>query len=204
LRSSLFLPLFFLGTASGSFLRPAASQLLLSRFLAKWVPPGMQPLAWGAVALAFGVPQKKRGRKRRKDMYLNSVTIVGFAGADPVERQAKTSGTKFVVFSVATQRSWKNSQDEWTSKTEWHRVTVFRPRLAANVLATVRKGAHVLVEGSLISSIYEPENGKGRKAENRKVTSWSIRADAVRKLDRGESDPEAPEATDARSASIDG
>jgi hypothetical protein len=31
--SLLFLPLLFLGTASGEFLRPAASRLLLSRFL---------------------------------------------------------------------------------------------------------------------------------------------------------------------------
>jgi single-stranded DNA-binding protein len=28
-------------------------------------------------------------------MYLNSVTIVGFVGADPEQRQARNSGTKF-------------------------------------------------------------------------------------------------------------
>src|SRR6185437_570938 len=56
----------FLGTASGLFLRPAASRLLLSRFLAEdqGVPPGMQPLALEAVALALGCP-RKWGRKRR-------------------------------------------------------------------------------------------------------------------------------------------
>jgi len=31
---------------------------------------------------------------------------------------------KFTVFSLATQRSWKNADDEWSSKTEWHRVVV--------------------------------------------------------------------------------
>ena len=56
--------------------------------------------------------------------YLNSVTIVGFVGADPEQRQARNNGSKFTVLSVATQRSWKNAQDEWTSKTEWHRVCV--------------------------------------------------------------------------------
>jgi Phage integrase family/Single-strand binding protein family len=59
-----------------------------------------------------------------------------------------------------------------------------RPRLAEFVLANVKKGSHVLVEGSLISSTYERGNGKGRKAETVKATSWSIRADSVRKLDR--------------------
>jgi hypothetical protein len=48
----------------------------------------------------------------------------------------------------------------------------------------------VLVEGSLVSSTYKQANGKGKKAKTAKITSWSIRADVVRKLDRGEPDPE--------------
>jgi len=50
------------------------------------------------------------------------ITLVGFVGADPEQRQAKGNGTKFTVLSVATQRLWKNAQDDWASKTEWHRV----------------------------------------------------------------------------------
>jgi single-strand DNA-binding protein len=56
--------------------------------------------------------------------YLNSITLVGFVGSDPEQRQAKGNGSKFTVLSVATQRSWKNADDEWSSKTEWHRVVV--------------------------------------------------------------------------------
>jgi single stranded DNA-binding protein len=88
-------------------------------------------------------------------MYRNSVTIVGFARADPEQRQAKGNGTKFSVLAVATQRSWKNAEDERVSKIEWHRVATFRTRLAQYVLDNVQKGSHVLVEGSLISSTYE-------------------------------------------------
>ena len=124
--------------------------------------------------------------------YLNSVTIVGFVGADPEQRQARNNGSKFTVLSVATQRSWKNAEDEWVSKVEWHRIAIFRPRLAESVLNGIRKGAHVLVEGSLVSSTYEQANGKGRKAKTAKITSWSIRADVVRKLDRGEPEPQTP------------
>jgi len=96
------------------------------------------------------------------------------------------------VLSVATQRSWKNAEDEWSSKTEWHRIVVFRPLLAERVATTIKKGAHVLVEGSLVSSTYEQPNGKGKKAGTAKITSWSIRADVVRRLDRGEVEPEVP------------
>jgi single-strand DNA-binding protein len=122
--------------------------------------------------------------------YLNSVTLVGFVGADPEQRKAKGNGAKFTVFSLATQRSWKNADDDWSSKVEWHRVVLFRPRLAEHVAATIKKGAHVLVEGSLVSSTYEQPNGKSKKSKATKITSWSIRADVVRKLDRGEPEPE--------------
>ena len=122
--------------------------------------------------------------------YLNSVSLVGFVGADPEQRQARNNGAKFTVFSLATQRSWKNAEDEWVSKTEWHRIAVFRPRLAEHILNNVKKGAHVLVEGLLVSSTYEQPNGKSKKSKATKITSWSIRADIVRKLDRNEPEPE--------------
>ena len=124
--------------------------------------------------------------------YLNSITLVGFVGSDPEQRQAKGNGSKFTVLSVATQRSWKNADDEWTSKTEWHRIVLLRPRLADHVARTIKKGAHVLVEGSLVSSTYEMPNGKSKKSKTTTITSWSIRADVVRKLDRNEQEPEAP------------
>jgi single-strand DNA-binding protein len=124
--------------------------------------------------------------------YLNSITLVGFVGSDPQQRQAKGNGSKFTVLSIATQRSWKNADDEWSSKTEWHRVVVFRPLLAERVATTIKKGAHVLVEGSLVSSTYEQPNGKSKKSKTSKITSWSVRADVVRRLDRGEPEPNAP------------
>ena len=54
---------------------------------------------------------------------------------------------------MATQRSWKNAQEEWSSKTEWHRICVFRPRLAEYVATAIKKGSHILVEGELVVGV---------------------------------------------------
>src|SRR6266705_1506862 len=90
-------------------------------------PPMMQPLTLQVEATRFS---KKMGQGKGENSvmaYLNSITLVGFVGSAPEQRQAKGNGSRFTVLSVATQRSWKNPDDEWTSKTEWHRIVVFRP-----------------------------------------------------------------------------
>jgi Single-strand binding protein family len=74
--------------------------------------------------------------------YLNSATIVGFVGADPEQRQARNNGSKFTVLSVATQRSWKNAEDEWVSKVEWHRVAI---------MWNLRRMQDVLAAGQLLT-----------------------------------------------------
>jgi single stranded DNA-binding protein len=152
-----------------------------------------------AAALALGASENGAEKGDISMSYLNSVFLIGFVGSDPEQRQPRNNGSKFTVLSVATQRSWKTAQDEWSSKTEWHRVCVFRTRLTEYVTTAIKKGSHVLIEGSLVSSTYEQPSGKGKKAKAAKITSWSIRADVVRKLDRGEPEPEAatpvPDAT---------
>ena len=64
----------------------------------------------------------------------------------------------------------------------------------------------MLVEDSLVSSTSEQPNGKGKKSKTTKIMSWSIRADAVRKLDRGEPEPQAAvsEASEHSSESSEG
>ena len=99
-----------------------------------WVPPRMQPLALEAEALASVCPRKMGQEKGDSEKCLTAMTIVGFVGADPEQRQARNNGSRFTVLSVATQRSWKNAEDEWVSKVEWHRVAIIcnlRPRQTA-------------------------------------------------------------------------
>ena len=129
---------------------------------------------------------------------INHVQLIGFLGKDPEKRQVRGNGTNFTVLSVATQQSWKDSNDEWQSKTEWHRVVAFN-RLGESVADTLHKGDHVLVDGLLVSSKYERENGKSKKVKAAKVTVfWSVRANSVRRLSRAEAEvPAAAPSTEA-------
>jgi single-strand DNA-binding protein len=130
---------------------------------------------------------------------MNHVQLIGFLGKDPEIRQVRGNGASFTVLSVATQQSWKDSNEEWKSKTEWHRVVAFN-RLGESIAESLHKGDQVLVDGLLVSSKYERENGKSKKAKAAKVAIfWSVCANSVRRLSRAEADaptaapsPEAP------------
>ena len=112
----------------------------------------------------------------------------GWLRKDPEKRQVRGNGTNFTVLSVATQQSWKDANDEWQSRTEWHRVVAFN-RLGESLADALDKGDHVLVDGMLVSTKYERENGKPKKAKAAKVTVfWSVRANCVRRLSRAEAE----------------
>jgi single-strand DNA-binding protein len=106
-------------------------------------------------------------------MYLNRLTLIGFIGAD-AETRTGNSGTQFTVFSVATKRSWKNVQGGWESRTEWHRCLAFGK--LGDFAASLKKGAHVEVEGELRSREYEKDGVTHRVFE--------CRVEAILKLDR--------------------
>jgi single-strand DNA-binding protein len=90
-------------------------------------------------------------------MYLNRLTLIGFIGGD-AETKTISNGSTFTAFSVATQRSWKNSEGAWESRTEWHRCVSFGK--LANFAATLKKGTHVQVEGELRGREYEKDGVK--------------------------------------------
>jgi single-stranded DNA-binding protein len=57
-------------------------------------------------------------------MHVNVVHLIGYLGKNPEHKSVKASDRNYAVLSLATQRSWKGADEEWHSKTEWHRVVV--------------------------------------------------------------------------------
>jgi single-strand DNA-binding protein len=108
-------------------------------------------------------------------MYLNRLTLIGFIGGD-AETKTISNGSTFTTFSVATQSSWKNAEGAWESRTEWHRCVSFGK--LADFGATLKKGAHVQVEGELRAREYEKDGVKHKIFE--------CRLESILKLDRAE------------------
>ena len=108
-------------------------------------------------------------------MYMNQLTIIGFTGNDAEAHY--TSGGKLVTtLSVATKESWKDTDGQWQSRTEWHRVVTFGK--LAEYARTLGRGSHVMVQGAVRTREYDRDGVKQRVFE--------LRADTVGKLDRAE------------------
>jgi single-strand DNA-binding protein len=122
-------------------------------------------------------------------MYQNKVTLIGFLGSDAEVRSA--NNRSFTTLSIATKSSYKEKKsNEFVSHTEWHRCVVFGK--LSEFAATLKKGAHVQVEGELRSREYDS------KKTDSKQRIWEIRVSSILKLDRAETaTPEEQDQDDA-------
>jgi len=108
-------------------------------------------------------------------MYQNKVNLIGFLGNDAEIRT--NNNRSFTTLSLATKSSYKKD-GEYISHTEWHRCIVFSK--LSEFAGTLKKGAHILVEGELRSREYDS------KKKGAKIRVWEIRVDSILKLDRAE------------------
>jgi single-strand DNA-binding protein len=120
-------------------------------------------------------------------MNLNQLSIIGFIGKD-AETKYLPNGTPVTKFSVATKKSWKDENNEWKEKTQWHNVVAFGKgfeQLADRLV----KGAHVFVQGELTTREYDRtikvSTGKGKSIEHViQQLVVELKADTIRTLDR--------------------
>jgi len=111
-------------------------------------------------------------------MYQNKAILIGFLGGDAEVRTGKNN-QKFTTLSLATKTSYKDKESgEYISHTEWHRSIVFGK--LGEFAATLKKGAHIQIEGEIRHSEYTPKKAK------KPVRTDSIRVNSILKLDRAE------------------
>lgn len=87
---------------------------------------------------------------------LNKVMLIGNLGRDP-EMRYTPSGRPVTTFSVATNRSWKTSDGERRSETEWFNIVAWGS-LAEICNQYLKKGQQVYLEGRLQSRSWEDDD----------------------------------------------
>ena len=91
---------------------------------------------------------------------LNKVMIIGNLGRDP-EMRYTPSGRPVTTFSVAVSRSWKSSNGEHRSETEWFKIVAWG-KLAEICKEYLNKGQQVYIEGRLKTREWEDKEGQQR------------------------------------------
>lgn len=89
---------------------------------------------------------------------LNKVTLIGNLGKDPDVQRLR--GDWIVAkLTLATTETYRDSQGNKHSKTEWHNVVLWRV-LAELAEKYLRKGMAIYLEGKLQYRTYDDANGQ--------------------------------------------
>lgn len=93
---------------------------------------------------------------------LNKVQMTGHLGADP-EMRYTAQGSAVTTFRVASNRSWKDRENNPHEETEWFRVVAW-DKLGEICNQYLTKGTRVYVEGRLQTRKYTDRDGQERYA----------------------------------------
>jgi single-strand DNA-binding protein len=86
---------------------------------------------------------------------LNKVTLIGRLGVDPEVRHMPNGG-QVTTFRLATDRRWKDKNNEKQTETEWHRITTFG-KLAEICGQYLSKGSLIYIDGRIKTDKYQKD-----------------------------------------------
>ena len=136
-------------------------------------------------------------------MGLNRVYLIGRAGKD-AELRTTANGTAVATFSLATNRSRRNADGDWTEETDWHTLVLWG-RQAEFAARAVTKGCMVAIEGSVRpKSWIGPDNVKHYRTDIVvERILWIQEPRGTQKSPEAPSDDPGPGDTDEGSGSDD-
>jgi single-strand DNA-binding protein len=92
---------------------------------------------------------------------VNKVILLGNLGKDP-EVKYTPQGTAVAKFSLATNERFKDKQDQWQDRTEWHNIVCWA-RLAEIAGEYLKKGRTVYIEGRIRTDSWEDKQSGEKK-----------------------------------------
>jgi single-strand DNA-binding protein len=79
---------------------------------------------------------------------MNRVTLLGKLWIEPRINTPKDK-PKYAVLVLMTHDQWTDSNGEKKSRSDWHRIVVFKERLVAFIEENLKQGMKILIEGKL-------------------------------------------------------
>ena len=92
---------------------------------------------------------------------VNKVILVGHIGNKP-EGRYTPSGTSTASFSLATNESWIDSENEKQERTEWHNIVAWN-KLADFATEYLQKGQLIYIEGRMQTRTYKDKEDIQRR-----------------------------------------
>lgn len=88
----------------------------------------------------------------------NQVNLIGNVGGEVTVKEIGKSKSKVAEFSLATSKSWKNTDGEKQEKTEWHSIVVWGKK-AEIAEKYIKKGDQLALSGELEYSTFDAKEG---------------------------------------------
>ncbi|PZC76843.1 hypothetical protein B5X24_HaOG204078 [Helicoverpa armigera] len=103
-----------------------------------------------------------RHNSQKTEKTINQVTLLGRVGADPQKRGSEEHPV--INFPLATHYSYKYESGDILQRTDWHRISIFKPGLRDTVYKYLKKGHRVYITGKLSYGEIKMDDGQVRSA----------------------------------------
>lgn len=105
--------------------------------------------------------------------YLNRATLIGNIGKDP-EIKTLQNGRKFVSFSLATSKRYRDNNGEQKEETTWHNIVIWGKAAETFEQLGIGKGISLFIEGELVNRSWTDNQGSKRSITEVSATSFQI------------------------------
>ena len=105
--------------------------------------------------------------------FLNRATLIGNIGKDP-EIKTLQNGRKFVSFSLATSKRYRDNNGEQKEETQWHNIVIWGKAAETFEQLGIGKGISLFIEGELVNRSWTDNQGSKRSITEVSATSFQI------------------------------
>ena len=106
--------------------------------------------------------------------YLNRATLIGNIGKDP-EIKTIQNGRKFVSFSLATSKRYRDNNGEQKEETQWHNIVIWGKTAETFENIGIVKGTQLYIEGEITNRSWTDQTtGQKRYTTEINVSTFQI------------------------------